>query len=66
VAVQRQQNDVVESDRREEPDTTKEQIRDEWSVSAHDASGSVLPWSLLGVTLGALGIVLYLNSTGGI
>lgn len=43
-----------------------EQIRADWGLDNQFKPGSALPWSLLGVTLGALGIVVYLNSTSAI
>lgn len=67
---QRSESNVVSPERRINPDAMQEQIRDDWTVEKNTemqgAGGSALPWSLLGVTLGALGIVLYLNSTGGV
>ncbi len=63
---QRRDKSVVEPERRTNGESMKEQIRDDWAVQSEGASGSALPWSLLGITLGALGIVLYLNSTGGV
>lgn len=63
---QRQESSVIAPERRAEPETMQEQIRDDWAVNSPSASSSALPWSLLGITLGALGIVLYLNSTGGV
>jgi len=47
------------------PDQLREadRIRDEWNRAAQSGS-SVLPWSLLGVTLVVLGVVVYLNSVG--
>jgi len=47
------------------PDRIREadRIRDEWNRSAQPPL-SVLPWSLLGVTLVVLGVVVYLNSVG--
>lgn len=66
----RVESNVVSPDRRANLDAMQEQIRDDWAVENkaeyEGAAGSALPWSLLGVTLGALGIVLYLNSTGGV
>ncbi len=56
----------VAQERRLQPDPAPQQIRDEWQgVSPTDSSTSVLPWSLLGLTVAALGVVLYLNATGG-
>lgn len=66
---QRSESDVVAPDRRSNMDAMQDQIRDDWAIKqqneAHGAGASALPWSLLGITLGALGIVLYLNSAGG-
>ncbi len=63
---QRSAHNVVSPERRTHPDQMQEQLKDDWAVEHQHAAGSVLPWSLLGITLGALGIVLYLNSTGGV
>ncbi len=67
---QRSESNVVSPERRTDPDAMQKQIRDDWTVEKNTemqgAGSSALPWSLLGVTLGALGIVLYLNSTGGV
>lgn len=38
-------------------------VRDDWNQGAQSSS-SALPWSLLGVTLVVLGVVVYLNSVG--
>lgn len=38
-------------------------VRDDWNRGAN-ANSSALPWSLLGVTLVVLGVVVYLNSAG--
>ncbi len=62
---QRTENSDVMTDRRTIPEVMGEQIREDWTKQQETGSTSVLPWSLLGITLGALGIVLYLNSTGG-
>ena len=66
----RNESNVVSPDRRANLDAMQDQIRDDWAVESkaqlQGSGGSALPWSLLGVTLGALGIVLYLNSTGGV
>jgi hypothetical protein len=63
---QREQNRSVDSERREDPDTMVEKIRSDWGLpSENQPGGAVLPWSLLGITLGALGVVVYLNSIGG-
>jgi len=67
---QRSQSNVVAPDRRADLDAMQEQIREDWAVKQQteeqSAAASALPWSLVGITLGALGIVLYLNSTGGV
>ena len=52
-------------ERRTIPDETEEQLRDEWHVEPAPAPQSMLPWSLLGITLAALGVVLYLNTSAG-
>jgi len=57
----------VELDRRVNHDPAAEKIRDEWqSTPQSDPSSSILPWSLLGITLAALGFVMYLNASGGV
>lgn len=57
----------VDVDRRSDPDVLTEQLRDEWQeMPSKDGSNSLLPWSLLGITLAALGVVLFLNVTSGI
>ena len=57
----------VDMDRRASQQAAPEQIRDEWqSTPQTDSSSSVLPWSLLGITLAALGFVMYLNASGGV
>ena len=57
----------VDVDRRASRDPVPAQIRDEWQNSApSDTSNSVLPWSLLGITLAALGVVMYLNASSGV
>ncbi|NND92436.1 MAG: DUF4339 domain-containing protein [Granulosicoccus sp.] len=56
----------VEQDRRLYPDPLPQKLRDEWqAVPPQPISQSVLPWSLLGITLAALGVVLYLNAVTG-
>lgn len=57
----------VAVDRRSKPDDEVERLRDEWKIdtSSTESSNGVLPWSLLGITLAALGVVLYLNAVGG-
>jgi len=57
---------AVPEERRAFPDPLPEQLRDEWQAAAPPISHSVLPWSLLGITLAALGVVLYLNVTTGL
>jgi len=44
------------------------EVRDDWQQDdqAQLSGLSILPWSLLGITLAALGVVLYLNSTASI
>ena len=64
----RQDQADVEVERRvtHEPVRTS-QMRDQWQASsAAESSSSVLPWSLLGITLAALAVVLYLNASVGI
>ncbi|MFK8079157.1 MAG: DUF4339 domain-containing protein [Granulosicoccus sp.] len=57
----------VHFERRARADTAPADLRDEWqTVTPTDSSNSVLPWSLLGITVAALGVVLYLNITSGI
>lgn len=57
----------VAVDRRAASDPVATQLREDWQpVSSADGSNSVLPWSLLGITLAALGVVLYLNASGGL
>lgn len=58
---------AVDVDRRAQPDPLPSQLREEWqNMTPADSSNSVLPWSLLGITLAALGVVLYLNASGGL
>ncbi|MFK7994229.1 MAG: DUF4339 domain-containing protein [Granulosicoccus sp.] len=57
----------VQVERRARADTAPSQLRDEWqTVASTETSNSVLPWSLLGITVAALGVVLYLNVTSGV
>jgi hypothetical protein len=49
-------------ERRNESAGMTDQIRQDWIDQP--APQGVLPWSLLGITLTALGVVLYLNSAG--
>lgn len=56
----------VDNERRVLPDQTPAQLREQWQTTELPESGtSVLPWSLLGITLAALGVVLYLNASSG-
>lgn len=53
----------VARNRRKSDRSTELAIRDEWAnTSTH--SPSLIPWSLLGLSLSVLAVVLYLNSTG--
>jgi len=52
-------------ERRTVPDETEEQLREEWYVEPEPVAQSFLPWSLLGITLAALGVVVYLNTSTG-
>jgi len=56
----------VAQERRKMPDRVPQQLRDEWQTAPVPMSQSVLPWSLLGITLAALCVVLYLNASTGI
>ena len=57
----------VAVDRRAQSDPVPTRLREDWqSPGSADGSNSVLPWSLLGITLAALGVVLYLNASGGL
>ncbi len=62
----RQVQETTEVERRAEVDTVPEAIRQEWGIANQQTSSAVLPWSLVGITLSALAVVLYLNSTGGL
>lgn len=55
----------VEQERRSFPDPAPSQLRSEWQAVPPSPSQSILPWSLLGITLAALGVVLYLNMSTG-
>ncbi len=59
---------TVAVDRRARPNKDAEYVRDEWknNTTSTDSSNGLLPWSLLGITLAALGVVLYLNATSGV
>ena len=63
---ERRSTTIVKQERRTFPDPVPEQLRDEWQAPPPPVSQSVLPWSLLGITLAALGVVLYLNASAGI
>lgn len=63
---ERRSDQVVTTERRRSPDPVPEQLRDEWQAAPPQMSQSVLPWSLLGITLAALCVVLYLNANTGI
>lgn len=54
------------AERRTLPDPAPVAIRNEWSAPANPAVQSILPWSLLGITLAALSVVLYLNASSGL
>lgn len=56
----------VLQERRTFPDPVAQELRDEWQSMPPPVSHSILPWSLLGITLAALGVVLYLNASSGI
>lgn len=58
----------VAVDRRADSNDDAERLRDEWKINSTspESSNGALPWSLLGITLAALGVVLYLNASGGI
>ena len=54
-------------ERRTIPDPAPVAIRNEWSAPATaQTAQSILPWSLLGITLAALSVVLYLNASSGL
>ncbi len=53
------------TERRTIPDPAPENLRSEWSAPTAPAAQTVLPWSLLGITLAALSVVLYLNASSG-
>jgi len=59
---QRQHESENQPERRNESAWAPEQIRRDWIDQP--APQGFLPWSLLGITLTALGVVLYLNSVG--
>lgn len=65
---ERQHRGTVEPERRDPKSDAASEVRDDWQQDdqAHISTMSFLPWSLLGITLAALGVVLYLNSTAGV
>jgi hypothetical protein len=63
---ERQGKAVVPQERRTKVDAMPEHLRDDWAQASAPLEGSILPWSLLGLTLAILGVVLYLNTTGNI
>ena len=65
---ERREGQTVEMERRTIPDPAPAQLRDDWQPSPPpvQSNHSVLPWSLLGITLAALGVVLYLNASHGL
>lgn len=70
---EREVDRVVTEERRAYPDPMPEQLREDWqSVPQQEwrappppLAHSILPWSLLGITLAALAVVLYLNVSSG-
>lgn len=65
---ERSHTQAIEKERRAKYDMTPQLIRNEWRQHLPPVSSSqaVLPWSLLGITLAALGVVLYLNASTGV
>lgn len=63
---ERRTDKKVATERRQVSDTVPQQLRDEWQAPSPPMTQSVLPWSLLGITLAALCVVLYLNASTGI
>ena len=59
---QRQHDSENQLERRSDSAGAPEQIRRDWIDQP--APQGFLPWSLLGITLTALGVVLFLNSVG--
>ena len=56
---------TVVNDRRQSDRAAEQAMRDDWAVvSTH--TPSLIPWSLLGLSLSVLAVVLYLNSTGAV
>jgi len=53
-------------ERRASEDSAPVSIRNEWAAPDNQAVQSVLPWSLLGITLAALSVILYLNASSGL
>ena len=54
----------ISRERRAAADPTPDQLRDDWMQDTQSSQASMLPWSLLGITLAALAVVIYLNSLG--
>ena len=65
---ERRQEVTVAQERRSPVDPMPEQLRDEWQQPSPPVTTSqgILPWSLLGITLAALGVVIYLNASVGV
>lgn len=65
---QRREDQPIEIERRTIPDPAPAQLRDDWQSPppVQSSAQNILPWSLLGITLAALGVVLYLNANTGI
>ncbi|MFK7890936.1 MAG: DUF4339 domain-containing protein [Granulosicoccus sp.] len=60
---ERSDTQVVTKERRANREPDPEQMRREWhGMQPQEPAHSILPWSLLGITLAALGVVLYLNA----
>lgn len=70
---EREIDQAVTLERRTTPDPAPQRLRDEWQDASRERfeplltppAQSILPWSLLGITLAALGVVLYLNLSSG-
>ncbi len=66
---ERREDQPVEIEKRTISDLAPAQLRDEWQPPRPphvQSTHSVLPRSLLGITLAALGVVLYLNASTGV
>lgn len=55
----------VVHDRRQSDRRGEQAVHDDWAVASTHAP-SLIPWSLLGLSLSVLAVVLYLNSTGSV